>query len=84
MFKKMGIPGGIKRYLDNVIAAFLCKSHSDKQKCKEFVLRMAEAYPRPLKLNLTEFGDQDYSGCAPVRNSLSTQGFKGLRNCYYI
>ena len=60
MFKKMGIPGGIKRYLDDVIAAFLCKSHLDKQKCKEFVLRMAEAYPHPLKLNLTEFGDQDY------------------------
>ena len=56
----IGIPGGIKRYLDDVIAAFLCKSHLDKQECKEFVLRMAEAYPHPLKLNLTEFGDQDY------------------------
>ena len=60
MFKNMGIPGGIKRYLDDVIAAFLCKSHLDKQKCKGFVLRVAEAYPHPLKLNLTELGDQDY------------------------
>ena len=58
----MGVPGGIKRYLDDVIVAMYCKSDSEVDFANTFMLLLGGKffYKPPLKLNLEPRGDQDF------------------------
>ena len=54
MFVRLGLPGGIKRYLDDVLVATLCTSTDDKKHFVEFrqMIGGSNVYPDPLELNL--------------------------------
>ena len=62
LFKLMGVPGGIKRYLDDVIVAMYCRSDSEVILANSFMLMLGgeSVYKPPLKLNLEPRGDQDF------------------------
>ena len=62
MFTRMGLPGGIKRYLDDVLVAALCATDSDKVLLVEFKKGIGGSaiYPAPLDLNVTDLGDQEF------------------------
>jgi hypothetical protein len=61
LFKLMGVPGGIKRYLDDVIVAMYCRSESEVILANSFMQMLGgeSVYKPPLKLNLEPRGDQD-------------------------
>ena len=59
MFIKLGLPGGIKRYLDDVLVVLFCSSQEQIKLAEAFVQSLAGVYPHPLKLNLEAEGDQD-------------------------
>ena len=62
MFTKLGIPGGIRRYLDDIIAVFCCNGKIMELEAKLFMewLASPEVYPPPLVLNVEPEGDQEF------------------------
>jgi hypothetical protein len=62
MFTSLGLPGGIKRYLDDILAVFAIKSSADRRKAGRFMewLASSEVYPAPLKLNVEPEGLQEF------------------------
>ena len=59
---KIGLPGGVRRYLDDVLAIFKCYSVVDEARVNAFMkwIASADVYPPPLKLNVEPEGDQDF------------------------
>ena len=61
MFCKLGLPGGLKRYLDDVLLVVGVRSDADRLAVKEFTDWLGTVpYPPPLKLNLEAFGEQEF------------------------
>ena len=63
MFCKLGLPGGLKRYLDDILLVVGVRTEADRSRLavKQFVKWLGtEPYPPPLKLNLEEFGEQEF------------------------
>ena len=60
MLLTLGLPGGMKRYLDDVIIALGCNVTEDVGKVFEFLCLMPKNYPPPLKLNMEPIGDQEF------------------------
>ena len=59
---RLGIPGGIKRYLDDILAILGVTGQLMVLQLHEFVEFMASeaVYPLPLKLNVEPEGDQEF------------------------
>ena len=61
MFCTLGLPGGLKRYLDDVLLVVGVQSDADRQAVSRFVKWLGTVpYPPPLKLNLETFGAQEF------------------------
>ena len=61
MFCKLGLPGGLKRYLDDVLLVVGIQSEADRLAVDQFVSWLGTVpYPPPLKLNLEPFGVQEF------------------------
>lgn len=62
MFVKLGLPGGIKRYLDDVLLIVLGDKEADLARITLFVqwLSSTSVFPPPLVLNVEPEGDQDF------------------------
>jgi hypothetical protein len=62
MFTKMGIPGGVKRYMDDIIVALLCRNPDEVAAATAFVheLNKPTVYPPPLCLNMEPQGNQEF------------------------
>ena len=62
MFTKMGIPGGVKRYMDDIIVALLCRNPDEVAAATAFVheLDKPSVYPPPLCLNMEPQGNQEF------------------------
>ena len=62
VFCRLGLPGGIVRYLDDVLALVGIVRANDTTRVQQFVnwLASPEVYPRPLQLNLEAEGDQGF------------------------
>ena len=79
MFAKLGLPGGVRRYLDDVLILVAVQTLDDREKASKFVEWMgSEPYPPPLKLNMEAFGDQEFletviSGGKEVRVQLQNK-----------
>ena len=58
--RKLGLPRGAKRYLDDVIIALAYTTAAQLVQIQEFVQLLAKAYPPPLVLNLELQGDQEF------------------------
>ena len=59
VFVKLGLPGGIKRYLDDVLVCIGCMNEEVLQ-AMEFVRWVQTAYPPPLVPNFEPSGDQEF------------------------
>lgn len=61
-FIRLGVPGGIRRYLDDILAVFCTNMKRSVVDVGEFMLWLASplVYPPPLVLNLEPEGDQDF------------------------
>lgn len=61
-FRELGLPGGIKRYLDDLIITLQCNSFEQQVEAELFIdwLKSAEVYPPPLRLNMEAEGDQEF------------------------
>ena len=68
MFTKMGIPGGVKRYMDDIIVALLCRNPEEVTAATAFVteLNKPTVYPPPLCLNMEPQGNQEFLECNVV------------------
>ena len=61
MFCKLGLPGGLKRYLDDVLLVVGVRSYTDRLAVMKFTEWLGTVpYPPPLKLNLEAFGEQEF------------------------
>ena len=62
MFTKMGIPGGVKRYMDDIIVALLCRTPEEVTAASTFVeeLNQPTVYPPPRCLNMEPQGNQEF------------------------
>ena len=61
MFCKLGLPGGLKRYLDDVLLVVGVRTEADRLAVEQFVGWLGTVpYPPPLKLNLEPFGVQEF------------------------
>ena len=62
MFTKMGIPGGVKRYMDDIIAALLCRNPDNVTAAEAFVseLNNPAVYPPPLCLSMEPQSNQEF------------------------
>ena len=60
MFVKLGLPGGIKRYLDDVLVCIGCVNEEEVLRAMQFVRWVKTAYPPPLVLNVEPSGDQEF------------------------
>ena len=62
MFTKMGIPGGVKRYMDGIIVALLCRDPEEVTAATAFVhkLNKPTVYPPPRCLNMEPQGNQAF------------------------
>ena len=61
MFCKLGLPGGLKRYLDDILLVVGVRTDADRLAVKNFAEWLGTVpYPPPLKLNLEEFGEQEF------------------------
>ena len=62
MATKMGIPGGVKRYMDAITAALLCQNPEEVTAATAFVheLNKPTAHPPPLCLNTEPQGNQEF------------------------
>ena len=60
MFVKLGLPGGIKRYLDDVLVCIGCANEEEVLRAMQFVRWVKTAYPPPLVLNVEPNGDQEF------------------------
>ena len=58
MFTRMGIPSGVKRYMDDIIVALLCRIPSDVTAAESFVSEPTANSP-PLSLDMEPQGNQD-------------------------
>ena len=69
LFYRMGLPGCIKRYMDDVIFMVAVVTEADRDRVCEFVRWIAspEAYPPPLKMNLEAEGDQEFLEARVIR-----------------
>ena len=58
----MGIPGGVKRYMDDIIVALLCRNSDEEVAAEAFVSELSKpaVYPPPLCLNMEPRGDQEF------------------------
>ena len=60
----MGIPGpgGVKRYMDGIIVALLCRNPDEEAAAEAFVCELSKptVYPPPLCLNMEPRGDQEF------------------------
>ena len=68
MFTKMGIPGGVKRYMDDIIVALMCRNPEEVTAATAFVteLNKPTVYPPPLCLNMEPQGNQEFLECNVV------------------
>ena len=59
---KMVIPGGVKRYMDDIILALLCRNPDEEAAAEAFVSELSEptVYPPPLCLNMEPQGNQEF------------------------
>ena len=62
MFTRMGIPGGVKRYMDVITVALLCRNPSEVTAAEAFVseLNKPAVHPSPLCLNMEPQGNQEF------------------------
>ena len=62
MFTRMGIPGGVKRYMDDIIVALLCRNPDEVTAAEAFVseLNKPAAHPPPPCLNMEPHGNQEF------------------------
>ena len=62
MFTKMEIPGGVKRYMDAIIVALLCRNPDEEATSEAFVRELSKptVYPPPLCLNMERQGNQEF------------------------
>ena len=62
LFIKMGIPGGVKRYMDVIIVALLCRNPDEEAVAEAFVCELSKpaVFPPPLCLNMEPWGDQEF------------------------
>ena len=62
MFIKMGIPGGVKRYMDDIIVAPLCRNPEEVTAATTFVtgLNKPTVYPPPLCIYMKPQGNQEF------------------------
>ena len=61
MFCKLGLPGGLKRYLDDVLLVVGVRTKADRLEVDSFVRWLGSVpYPPPLVLNLEPFGEQEF------------------------
>ena len=62
MFVKVGVPGGIVRYLDDVLVAAFITDKSSRDRLLQFraAIEGSGVYPAPLDLNLEPIGDSDF------------------------
>ena len=62
MFTRMGIPGGVKRYMDGIVVALLCQTPEEVTAASAFVeeLNKPTVYPPPLCLNMEPPGNQEF------------------------
>ena len=61
MFCKLGLPGGLKRYLDDVLLVVGVRTEADRLEVDSFVRWLGSVpYPPPLVLNLEPFGEQEF------------------------
>ena len=57
---KMGVPGGVKRYLDDVLIALAWRDKEELDEIRAFLQKMKAMYPPPLVLNMESEGRQEF------------------------
>ena len=62
MFTRMGIPGGVKRYMDDIIVALLCRNPSEVPTAEavDSKLNKPTVYSPPLCLSMEPQGNQEF------------------------
>ena len=62
MLARMGIPGGIKRYTNDIIVALLCRNTDEVTAAEAFVSELSKptVYPPPLCLNMEPQGNKEF------------------------
>ena len=64
LFTKMGLPGGVKRYMDDIIItiALLCRNCDEEAAAEAFVSELSKptGYPPPPCLNTEPRGNQEF------------------------
>ena len=62
LFIKMGIPGGVKQYMDDIIVALLCRNSVEGAAAEAFVSELSKpaVYPPLLCLNMEPRGNQEF------------------------
>ena len=62
LFSKLGLPGGQKRYLDDLLVVVAYKTDIQKQRAITYIeqLQGTAIYPPPLCLNVEPIGDQEF------------------------
>ena len=56
----MGVPGGVKRYLDDVLIALAWRDKEELDEIRAFLQKMKAMYPPPLVLNMESEGRQEF------------------------
>ena len=69
MFVKLGLSGGIKRYLDDVLLLLQWNFEADLVRVRDFVVWLSSVYPPPLVLNMEAEGDKVFLEAKVLKTS---------------